>query len=562
MTTMLEAALERAAEGFRVFPCGSDKKPIGELVPHGFKDASTDPSTIHSWWSASPSANIGGWRPGCLVVDVDTRNGGDEAWSVIRAEYGINVETLTTRTGGGGLHLWFIKPETLRKIPASICNGIDLKAAGTGYLILPPSLHESGRRYEWVNPEAEIAPLPDALRCLIEARASQNGGAGELTGGDGDIPKGERNDTLFRLAASLRVKGLSEKAILAALLEENQRRCKPPLPEDEVRQIAGSAGKYKPGAQEQRAASALPEISGGAELYDHISEEIRILIPGLLCDGLNALVGRPKSGKSWLCLQVAVGVCGGPPLPGLEFPEHGDVVYLALEECKARTAARLRKIAARGDWLKRLHVVYDLLPLQGGGSDQLRALMLNIRPRLVVIDSLTALVKAAGAKGMDVFRAQYSEADLVRKILLEIRACGLLIHHARKGISPDAVESAASTGGFTAAVDSVILLRRKPEGESTLEVIGREIGENSFALKFGESPFAWSVLGNGGEVALSTERRELLDLLREEGALSPAQVAAELGKARAGVRMMLRRMVQDGLILKKNGKYQCSLHTL
>jgi hypothetical protein len=52
------------------------------------------------------------------------------------------------------------------------------------------------------------------------------------------LAEGTRNTSLYRLARSLRAKGLSDAAILAALLEENRTKCNPPLPDDEVRQLA------------------------------------------------------------------------------------------------------------------------------------------------------------------------------------------------------------------------------------------------------------------------------------------------------------------------------------
>jgi hypothetical protein len=48
------------------------------------------------------------------------------------------------------------------------------------------------------------------------------------------IPNGQRQDTLYPLARSLKVRGLSNPAILAALREENRLRCQPPLDEAEV----------------------------------------------------------------------------------------------------------------------------------------------------------------------------------------------------------------------------------------------------------------------------------------------------------------------------------------
>lgn len=57
------------------------------------------------------------------------------------------------------------------------------------------------------------------------------------------ILDGKRNDILFRLARSLKARGLSFEAILAALRAENTVRCTPPLDDAEVEGIAGKAYK-------------------------------------------------------------------------------------------------------------------------------------------------------------------------------------------------------------------------------------------------------------------------------------------------------------------------------
>ena len=50
---------------------------------------------------------------------------------------------------------------------------------------------------------------------------------------------------LASLAGTMRHRGMGQEAILAALGEEN-KRCQPPLPDDEVRQIAASVSRYAP----------------------------------------------------------------------------------------------------------------------------------------------------------------------------------------------------------------------------------------------------------------------------------------------------------------------------
>jgi P4 family phage/plasmid primase-like protien len=66
------------------------------------------------------------------------------------------------------------------------------------------------------------------------------------------IKDGERNDTLTSLAGSMRLRGMTPEAIEAGLLAENQERCNPPLPEDEVKAIARSVAKYPPKESKRR----------------------------------------------------------------------------------------------------------------------------------------------------------------------------------------------------------------------------------------------------------------------------------------------------------------------
>lgn len=63
------------------------------------------------------------------------------------------------------------------------------------------------------------------------------------------IPQGERDRTLTSIAGALRRKGLTPEEIEAALQIVNERRCDPPLDEQDVRKIARSVGRYEPEAR-------------------------------------------------------------------------------------------------------------------------------------------------------------------------------------------------------------------------------------------------------------------------------------------------------------------------
>ncbi|MCH7961968.1 MAG: primase C-terminal domain-containing protein, partial [Planctomycetes bacterium] len=114
-----------------------------------------------------------------------------------------------------------------------------------GYLVAPPSLHISGERYEWEH-KVEPTDVPDWVLELWEEPANMNGYQPASPIGD-VIPDGQRNHVLTSLAGSMRHRGMSEDSIAAALLVENDARCDPPLPEDEVRGIANSVNRYTPG---------------------------------------------------------------------------------------------------------------------------------------------------------------------------------------------------------------------------------------------------------------------------------------------------------------------------
>ncbi len=123
---------------------------------------------------------------------------------------------------------------------AGLKPGLDVRGDG-GYVIVPPSVHASGRRYEWKTAPSDLplAPLPDAvLRLLLTPDAP---GGERVVSGEGEIPAGTRNDHLYRQARAMAARGLGAAAVVAALLEENRTRCRPPLPENEVRALAEHA---------------------------------------------------------------------------------------------------------------------------------------------------------------------------------------------------------------------------------------------------------------------------------------------------------------------------------
>ena len=134
-------------------------------------ESTTDEAQIREWWERWPNANIAidCGKSGIIVFDHDTYKD-----MYAGAKLGIDEETVTVLTGGGGVHLWYHMPEgknygcSRGALPA----GIDVKGDG-GYVVAAPSLHESGRCYEFELEyglgEIEIKELPQDLQDILEA---------------------------------------------------------------------------------------------------------------------------------------------------------------------------------------------------------------------------------------------------------------------------------------------------------------------------------------------------------------------------------------------------------
>jgi putative DNA primase/helicase len=137
-------------------------------------------------------------------------------------------------------------PDFSVKNPAGkLGPGLDIKGEG-GAIVVAPWLHACGKRYRWRSGVAGADAPEWLLRLLREAQRLRANGSSAIGGA---IPEGRRNDTLTSLAGTMRRRGMGFDEIEAALLVTNNKRCDPPLAEDEVRKIARSVCRYEPAGE-------------------------------------------------------------------------------------------------------------------------------------------------------------------------------------------------------------------------------------------------------------------------------------------------------------------------
>ena len=323
------------------------KHPIGDLVPHGVKDATTDKDLINEWWERCPQANIGvatGAESGIIVVDVDDNSG--DKWL---EEHCGTLGTLKSNTGKGS-HYFFRHPgdrvnNSVKRIP-----GLDIKGDG-GYVVVPSSRHISGCGYSW-DQKSDWPPSPDALadipRALmngLQSSPSRTDSPVRGTGEAGLIPEGRRNSTLFLTARSFVTSGIEYADALEYTRAINESRCDPPLDDAEV--VRTVEGAYRHATVSTAVDYGKPVRASEAPPV----ESIDWVCPDLILAGEPTLVaGDGGSYKTTFMLEICRAVASGDaPFGHAPFQgTAGRVLYVTEEDSLDVLVNRLRALAVAG----------------------------------------------------------------------------------------------------------------------------------------------------------------------------------------------------------------------
>ena len=135
------------------------------------KHASAELDCVRRWWTKWPRAGLGvatGAKSNVWVLDLD--GDGALAWYKSKCrEHGL-TKTRGAKTGRGR-HLWWRWPDdaevTIRNTQKQIAPGVDVRGEG-GYVVVPPTMHRSGVRYEWLSDGMYVEAPQFAPGWLIE----------------------------------------------------------------------------------------------------------------------------------------------------------------------------------------------------------------------------------------------------------------------------------------------------------------------------------------------------------------------------------------------------------
>jgi hypothetical protein len=294
-----------------------------------------------------------------------------------------------------------------------------------------------------------------------------------------------------------------------------------------------------------------------AELMRREFPEPKFAVQDIIPEGLTLFAGKPKLGKSWLVLSVALAVASGGRAFGKIPVKQGAVLYLALEDSHRRLQARLEQVL--GDALPPAALEFrtDIPRLDDGGILEIRD-WLDAHPdaRLIIIDTL-ARVKPRASKNAQLYDADSDALKPLHRLALERGVAILVVHHTRKAGADDVFDTISSSTGLTGIADAMMVLRRaRNEASATLSATGRDIEEKDLAVRFDPVTALWTIEGDATQFeAVTPERKAVLKVLTVP--MTPAEIAKVLSRDSGSTRKLIFGMKQAGLVKRlSDGKYQ------
>jgi hypothetical protein len=301
------------------------------------------------------NANVGlvtGASSGIVVLDIDQHDptsDGEESLRQLQIEYGELPTTVQVLTGRGR-QLYFRHPGGEVKGAVGIRPGLDLRADGN-YVVAPGSTHQNGKRYEFeVSHHPDDTPLAEIPQWLLILQEEKKPGQAETRLVIPEqITEGSRHVLLFKLACSLRERGLLEESISQALLTENALRCTPPLEKEEALGIAIDVCKrYSSGDFNRRTAAEMVKdravkVFKAVPFSQIAPKQVEWLIQGHVpVKGITLVSAMPKFGKSFIGAHMAVCLASGLRLFGVYETKQTEKILLVNLEDDPSTVTRAR----------------------------------------------------------------------------------------------------------------------------------------------------------------------------------------------------------------------------
>jgi len=494
-------------------------------------------------------------------------------------------EGLIAQSQRGGLHIYCLSQQPVRT--QKHCWG-DVKAVGS-LIFAPPTRRfkpDATQDYEWLsfNPEEALELEPSDLPQLTE-NGQQQEPPGQPSLAEAlktTIPVGNRHNTMVRVAGWLRGVGQLEPDEILTVLQQMNRRCEVPLPDQELVEIARSSSRWSPNpvlsvangkhefvsshiGDDREETNSVPDRWQPVPITELSVDTVGVewLWDGLLAKGhVTDFVGFWKSGKSTLLAALLQRMADGGELAGRAV-RPGKALAIS-EEVRALWIERRQELAL-GD---HVHIISRPFPKRPNHAEwhaftaYIARLVTEHGYDLVVFDSLPNLWCV---------RDENDASETVTALLpLQTIATGgcavLFLRHPRKsdGLQATAGRGSGAIAGFA---DIIVEMRRYVPDD--LQDTRRLLTVYSRYEPF-EVVIRWHGDGEyetlGSPVAYSAEaqREQLVAALTELGTATTGDLVKAVGLPHGTVSKRLGELAAAGLVTrtgsgKRGDPYRWSL---
>jgi hypothetical protein len=287
---------------------------------------------------------------------------------------------------------------------------------------------------------------------------------------------------------------------------------------------------------------------------------INWIVPDLLPEGLAIIGGRPKKGKSYFSLNLAISVGSGKRAFNYFAVPKLEVLYISYEDNYQRIQRRARiMLQSEEPPLVYFNEELKFPKLDDIGMKVIEDYLSEGKIKLVIIDTLARAQKYPFSNKNPYFD-EYQFTSKLQVLGLKYHACILIVHHTSKPNPKniDVFDSYNGTTGISAAADTLLILDDK-QGKTVLHVTGRDIPSNTYDIEFNEELASWHIKGKTSQIETTAERKQILEVFGEDYSkvLSSSEVAESIGKKLPNTSKMLNSLVDEGILENpKFGKYK------
>ena len=230
----------------------------------------------------------------------------------------------------------------------------------------------------------------------------------------------------------------------------------------------------------------------------------KMLIDGILSNGLAILSGDSKIGKSWMVLWLCLKISQGEPVWGLPTAQT-DVIYLALEDNDWRIQQRMQDLVDIPP--DNLHFGFSCGKLGAKLEGQIKDILEdNPATGLLFIDTLQ-MIRDNVSSRVNAYAQDYKDLSALKKIADDHKMCIFLIHHNRKEHDGSNVfNDMTGSTGIAGVADTCMVLRKEDRfgNDAVLSITGRDIEEKRLKLTMRKN--VWEVTEALDTSALRRER--------------------------------------------------------